>query len=126
MLFRSKLLFFYYGFRGISLLLLPSLLFSTVHPATLIFVIFYGLDWVSTVPPTIALCRNVLGPKYGTVVYGWVFASHQIGGAIAAYGAALARVKFGDYSLAFYTAGILCVSTSYFVLKIGRAKNELI
>ena len=121
-----KLLFFYYFFRGVSLFLLPSILFASVHPSTLVFVIFYGLDWVATVPPTILLCRTVLGPEKGTVVYGWVFASHQIGGAIAAYGAALARVKFGDYSLAFYTAGILCVITSYFVLKIGRDKKELV
>ena len=117
-----KLLFFYYFLRGVSLFLLPSILFASVHPSTLVFVIFYGLDWVATVPPTIVLCRTVLGPERGTVVYGWVFAAHQIGGGIAAYGAALARVKFGDYSLAFYTAGILCVITSYFVLKIGREK----
>jgi predicted MFS family arabinose efflux permease len=117
-----RLLFFYYFLRGVSLFLLPSILFSSVHPSTLVFVIFYGLDWVATVPPTIVLCRTVLGPERGTVVYGWVFAAHQIGGAIAAYGAALARVKFGDYSLAFYTAGILCVITSYFVLQIGKGK----
>ena len=117
-----KLLFFYYFLRGVSLFLLPSILFASVHPSTLVFVIFYGLDWVATVPPTIVLCRTVLGPERGTAVYGWVFAAHQIGGGIAAYGAALARVKFGDYSLAFYTAGILCVITSYFVLKIGREK----
>ena len=120
-----KLLFFYYFLRGVSLFLLPSILFASVHPSTLVFVIFYGLDWVATVPPTIVLCRTVLGPNRGTVVYGWVFAAHQIGGGIAAYGAALARVKFGDYSLAFYTAGILCVITSYFVLKIGREKELL-
>ena len=119
-----KLLFFYYFFRGVSLFLLPSILFATVHPTTLVFVIFYGLDWVATVPPTIVLCRTVLGPNRGTVVYGWVFASHQIGGAIAAYGAALARVKFGDYSLAFYVAGILCVVTSYFVLQIGKGQSQ--
>jgi predicted MFS family arabinose efflux permease len=119
-----KLLFFYYFLRGVSLFLLPSILFASVHPSTLVFVIFYGLDWVATVPPTIVLCKTVLGPERGTVVYGWVFAAHQIGGAIAAYGAAVARVKFGDYSLAFYTAGILCVITSYFVLKIGR-KSEV-
>ena len=118
-----KLLFFYYFLRGVSLFLLPSILFASVHPSTLVFVIFYGLDWVATVPPTIVLCRTVLGPNRGTVVYGWVFAAHQIGGGIAAYGAALARVKFGDYSPAFYTAGILCVITSYFVLKIGKDKK---
>jgi MFS family permease len=117
-----KLLFFYYGFRGLSLMLLPSILFSTVHPSTLIFVIFYGLDWVSTVPPTIALCRTVLGPKYGTVVYGWVFTGHQIGASVAALGAAILRVKFGDYALSFYIGGIAAIFAAAAVLFIARGK----
>lgn len=115
-----KLLFFYYFLRGLSLFLLPSILFSTVHPATLIFIIFYGLDWVATVPPTIMLCRAVLGPDRATVVYGWVFAAHQVGGSIAAFAAALIRVKFGDYALAFYISGVMCVISSYLVLQIGK------
>jgi len=118
-----KLLFFYYGLRGLSLFLLPSILFSTLHPSTLIFVIFYGLDWVATVPPTVMLCRTILGPDRGTVIYGWVFASHQIGGSIAALGAAIVRVKFGDYAAAFYVSGALCIITSYFVLQIGKSKD---
>lgn len=116
-----KLLFFYYFLRGLSLFLLPSILFSTLHASTLVFVIFYGLDWVATVPPTIVLCRTVLGPDRGTVVYGWVFAAHQIGGSIAAEGAALLRVHFGNYALAFYIAGILCLGSSYVVLQIGKS-----
>jgi MFS family permease len=119
-----KLLFFYYGLRGLSLFLLPSILFSTLHPSTLIFVIFYGLDWVATVPPTVMLCRTILGPDRGTVIYGWVFASHQIGGSIAALGAAIVRVKFGDYAAAFYVSGALCIITSYFVLQIGKGKDR--
>ena len=119
-----KLLFFYYGLRGLSLFLLPSILFSTLHPSTLIFVIFYGLDWVATVPPTVMLCRTILGPDRGTVIYGWVFASHQIGGSIAALGAAIVRVKFGDYAAAFYVSGALCIITSYFVLQIGKSKDR--
>jgi len=113
-----KLLFFYYLLRGLSLFLLPSILFSTLHPSTLVFIIFYGLDWVATVPPTVLLCRQVLGPEKGAVIYGWVFAAHQIGGSIAAFGAAVLRIKFGDYAAAFYITGILCVITSYFVLQI--------
>jgi MFS family permease len=119
-----KLLFFYYLFRGLSLFLLPSILFATLHTSTLVFIIFYGLDWVATVPPTVVLCRKVLGLERGTVVYGWVFAAHQIGGSIAAFGAAVLRVKFGNYSTAFYVSGILCVITSYFVLQIGKAKEK--
>jgi predicted MFS family arabinose efflux permease len=119
-----KLLFFYYGLRGLSLFLLPSILFSTMHPSTLVFIIFYGLDWVATVPPTVMLCRTVLGPDRGTVIYGWVFASHQIGGAIASLGAAIVRVKFGDYAAAFYVSGALCLITSYFVLQIAKGKDS--
>ena len=113
-----QLLFFYYLLRGLSLFLLPSILFSTLHPSTLVFIIFYGLDWVATVPPTVLLCRQVLTPEKGAIIYGWVFAAHQVGGAIAAFGAAVLRIKFGDYAAAFYVTGIMCVVTSYFVLQI--------
>ena len=118
-----KLLVFYYGFRGISLLLLPSILFATLHPSTLVFVIFYGLDWVATVPPTIALCRTVLGPKYGTVIYGWVFTGHQIGASVAALGAAILRVKLGDYSLSFYIGGLMSLIAAVAVIFIARGKS---
>jgi MFS family permease len=118
-----KLLFFYYGFRGLSLMLLPSILFATVHPSTLVFVIFYGLDWVSTVPPTIALCRTVLGPQKGTVIYGWVFTGHQIGASVAAIGAAVLRVKLGDYAASFYTAGVMCLVAAVAVLYIAKGKK---
>jgi MFS family permease len=113
-----KLLFFYYSLRGLSLFLLPSILFSTVELSTLVFVIFYGLDWIATVPPTVMLCRQVLGPEKGAIIYGWVFAAHQIGGSIAAFGAGVLRIKFGDYAAAFYITGVLCLITSYFVLQI--------
>ena len=119
-----KLLFFYYGLRGLSLLLLPSILFATVHPSTLVFVIFYGLDWVATVPPTIMLCRTILGPERATVVYGWVIVAHQIGGAIAAFGAAVLRVQFGDYAIAFYISAAMCLVTSYFVLQIAKGQSR--
>lgn len=115
-----KLLFAYYSMRGLSLLLLPSILFSTIHPSTLVFIIFYGLDWVATVPPTITLCRTVLGPQRATVVYGWVFAGHQMGASVAAIGAAILRVKLGDYAAAFYISAIMCLVASFFVLRIAR------
>ena len=118
-----KLLFFYYALRGLSLFLLPSILFSTMQVSTLVFVIFYGLDWVATVPPTVMLCRTILGPDRATVIYGWVFAAHQIGGSIAALGAAIIRVKLGDYAAAFYVSGALCLVTSYFVLQIAKGKD---
>jgi len=115
-----KLLFFYFGTRGLALFLLPSILFSSIHPSTLVFVIFYGLDWVATVPPTIMLCRSILGPQRASIVYGWVFTGHQIGGSIAAFGAAVLRVKLGDYAAAFYISGAMCIITSYFVLQIAK------
>ena len=119
-----KLLFFYYSLRGLSLFLLPSILFSTVELSTLVFVIFYGLDWIATVPPTVMLCRQVLGPEKGAIIYGWVFAAHQIGGSIAAFGAAVLRIKFGDYAAAFYITGVLCLITSYFVLQITLKEDN--
>ena len=115
-----KLLFFYFGLRGLSLFLLPSILFSTIEASTLVFVMFYGLDWVATVPPTIMLCRAVLGPQRASVVYGWVFVGHQVGGAVAAFGAAILRVQIGDYAAAFYISGLMCIITAYFVLQIAK------
>jgi sugar phosphate permease len=117
-----KLLFFYYGLRGLSLFLLPSILFSSVHPSTLVFVIFYGLDWVATVPPTLVLSRIVLGPGRGTIVYGWVFVAHQIGASVAALGAAILRVQFGDYAVSFYIAAAMCLVAAYLVLQIAKGK----
>jgi len=114
-----KLLFFYYFLRGLSLFLLPSILFRSVHPSTLVFVIFYGLDWVATVPPTIVLCRTVLTPERGTIVYGWVFACHQIGASVAALGAAIIHDKLGNYAAAFYGAGFMCIIAAYAVTKIN-------
>ena len=119
-----KLLFFYYGLRGLSLFLLPSILFATVHPSTLVFVVFYGLDWIATVPPTLMLCRTILGPERATVIYGWVFAAHQVGGSIAAFGAAVLRVQFGDYAIAFYLSGLMCLITAYFVLQIAKGHSR--
>jgi MFS family permease len=118
-----KLLFFYYGLRGLSLFLLPSILFSTLHPSTLVFVIFYGLDWVATVPPTLMLSRAILGTQRATVVYGWVFVGHQVGASVAAFGAAVLRVKLGDYALAFYISAAMCLISAYAVLQIAKGKT---
>ncbi len=115
-----KLLFFYYFLRGLSLFLLPFILFRTVHPSTLVFVIFYGLDWVATVPPTIMLCRTILGPDRGMVIYGWVYAAHQIGASVAALGAGILRVKLGDYALSFYISGAFCLISAVLVLRIAK------
>jgi predicted MFS family arabinose efflux permease len=101
------LLAVYYLFRGVGLLLLPQLLAATVHPSMVLFIVVYGLDWVATVPPTAALCRELFGDR-GTIVFGWVFASHQIGAAIAATGAGLIRDTFGTYTYAWWAGAALC------------------
>jgi predicted MFS family arabinose efflux permease len=85
----------YYALRGLSLFVLPGLIAASAHPSILVFVIFYGLDWVATVPPTIALCRQHFGAD-GPIVFGWVFASHQVGAAFAATAAGLVRDVRGD------------------------------
>ena len=102
------LLVIYYLGRGVSLLLLPLLLSPHAEPSTWVFIIFYGLDWVATVPPTIAICRHYFGANT-PVVFGWVFASHQIGAAIAAFGAGYIRDAQGSYDNAFHIAAALCV-----------------
>jgi MFS family permease len=98
----------YYALRGGSLLVLPSLFAASAHPSMLVFILFYGLDWVATVPPTVALCREYYGAS-GPVVFGWVFASHQIGAALAATAAGVIRDRLGNYDLAWYVAGGLAI-----------------
>jgi len=114
------LLFWYYTLRGLSLLLLPFALGST-YLTLLVFIVFYGLDWVATVPPTISLSSGVLGRASGGIVFGWVFASHQLGAAFAASAAGGLRTWLGDYQVAFISAGLLCLVASGLVIRIGRA-----
>ncbi|MGW4404274.1 MFS transporter [Nonomuraea sp. NPDC004702] len=112
----------YYGLRGLSLMLLPGLFAATTEPSMLIFIVFYGLDWVATVPPTVALCRQIYGQD-GAVVFGWVFASHQVGAAVAAVGAGLTRDHLGAYDLAWYAAGALCLLAAGMSLAIRHARR---
>lgn len=93
-----RLLAVYYALRGVSLLFLPMLLAPSVHPPMIFFIVFYGLDWVATVPPTIALCREHYGDD-SAIVFGWVLASHQVGAAVIAFAGGLARDVFGSYDV---------------------------
>lgn len=102
------LLAVYYAGRGVGLLVLPFLLSATVQPPIILFVVIYGLDWVATVPPTVALCREIFGAD-GPIVFGWVFASHQVGAAAAAIGAATVRDATGSYTYAWFGAAALCL-----------------
>ena len=101
------LLAVYYQFRGIGLLVLPLLLSATVQPSMIVFVVIYGLDWVATVPPTAAICRQVFGAD-GSVVFGWVFAAHQLGAAAAALAAGAIRDATGQYTYAWFAAAAMC------------------
>lgn len=113
----------YYFFRGVGLLVLPWLLSDRVHPSMLIFIVIYGLDWVATVPPTAALCREAFGPD-GTIVFGWVFASHQIGAAIAASVAGIIRDSTGEYTIAWFGAAALCAVAAAISFGIRRPKVD--
>jgi sugar phosphate permease len=106
-----RLLVGYYTGRGLSLLALPMLLGPGTTPSTWVFILFYGLDWVATVPPTVALCRKHFGSS-APIVFGWVFAAHQLGAAVAASGAGFIRDVEGSYDLAFYLAAGLCAGAA--------------
>jgi cyanate permease len=107
----------YYALRGLSLLVLPGLIAASAHPSMLVFIIFYGLDWVATVPPTITLCRQHFGAD-GPIVFGWVFASHQFGAAFAATGAGVIRDLTGAYTTAWVVAGVLCFFAAVMSVRI--------
>ncbi|MGI8564402.1 MAG: MFS transporter [Candidatus Dormibacter sp.] len=118
-----RLLFCYYALRGLSLLFLPYA-FGSRYFGLVLFIVFYGLDWVATVPPTVQLARRVFGPRDMPVVYGWIFASHQLGAASAAFAAGAVRTFFGDYQLAFMSSGLLCLVAAGLVLRVSRSRVE--
>lgn len=113
-----KLLFWYYGLRGLSLFWLPHSDF-TIYGLSL-FAMFYGLDWIATVPPTVKLAGAAFGPQKAGLVFGWVFAAHQLGAATAAYGAGFARTLLLTYTPALYVAGAACLLAAVLVLVIRR------
>ncbi|WP_316237822.1 MFS transporter [Bradyrhizobium sp. SZCCHNR1015] len=112
------LLFWYYGLRGLSLLFLPFTDFSFYGLS--LFAMFYGLDWIATVPPTVRLTAQRFGPERANLVFGWVFAGHQLGAGTAAFGAGLSRTLLQSYLPAFFTAGALCIVAALLALAIAR------
>jgi sugar phosphate permease len=114
----------YYGFRGLSLLFVPALLGPDIQPSLVIFIVFYGLDWVATVPPTIALCRRHFGVARSGVVFGWVFAAHMVGAGVAASYAGWVRQSTGDYFTAWLTAGGLCLFAALACLAISKSPER--
>jgi len=113
------LLFAYYTLRGLSLLYLPFTLQGGAHGLGW-FAVFYGLDWIATVPPTVRLAGDTFGRENTGVVYGWIAASHQLGASLAALGAGAIRTSLGDYRVAFWIAGVLCVGAGLSFLTISR------
>jgi MFS family permease len=112
------LLFWYYGLRGLSLVFLPFTDFSFYGLS--LFAMFYGLDWIATVPPTVRLTAQRFGPERANLVFGWIFAGHQLGAATAAFGAGLSRTVLSSYLPAFFVAGALCLFASLITLVIAR------
>jgi len=113
-----KLLFWYYALRGLSLFWLPHSEF-TLYGLSL-FAMFYGLDWIATVPPTIKLAGSTFGRERAPMVFGWIFAAHQIGAAAAAFGAGLSRTLWLTYSPALYVAGAACIVAALLALMARR------
>lgn len=113
-----KLLFWYYGLRGLSLLWLPHSDFTLYGLS--VFAMFYGLDWIATVPPTVKLAGAAFGKERAGMIFGWIFAAHQIGGAIAAYGAGLTRTLMLTYTPALYAAGGACLFAAVIIFMIRK------
>ena len=113
-----KLLFWYYGLRGLSLIYLPFANFSFYGLS--LFAVIYGLDWIATVPPTVAIATRTFGPRKGPILFGWISASHQIGAASAAFLAGVSRSVSGSYLQAFVIAGFVAVLAAFLSLMIRR------
>jgi len=115
------LLFWYYGLRGLSLLYLPFTDFSFYGLS--LFAVFYGLDWIATVPPTVKLTADRFGRERAGIFFAWIFAGHQLGAASAAFGAGFSRTEFASYLPAFFVAGVLCLLAAALVLTIAKPKS---
>ncbi|SCB22680.1 MFS transporter [Cupriavidus alkaliphilus] len=116
-----KLLFWYYALRGLSLFWLPHSTFTLYGLS--IFAMFYGLDWIATVPPTVKLAATAFGRERAPMVFGWIFAAHQIGAAVAAFGAGLSRTLLLTYTPALYAAGAACLVAALMALTVSRTRT---
>jgi sugar phosphate permease len=119
------LLAWYYGLRGLSLIFLPFALNSSFVGLS-VFAVFYGLDWIATVPPTVRLAGRAFGDENVGVMFGWIACAHQLGAAMAAWGAGVLRVDTGDYLSAFVTGGALCLVASVLVTFIGARRTGVV
>jgi MFS family permease len=112
-----RLLAWYYGLRGLSLLFLPFAL-GTPGTAIWVFAVFYGLDWIATVPPTVKLATDAFGSARAPVMFGWIAAGHQVGAALTALTAGWVRTTLGDYQVAFWASGGLCLVAALLALQV--------
>ncbi|WP_307794873.1 MFS transporter [Alkalihalobacillus sp. BA299] len=119
------LLFWYYGLRGLSLLILPYALEMNSYVMLIGFAVFYGLDWIATVPPTIRLASDYFGKERGVIIYGWVFAAHQVGAGVAAFLGGYFYEVYHSYTLTFITAGVLCIVATLFVLSVKKKPDVI-
>jgi MFS family permease len=117
------LLFWYYSLRGLSLIALPSSSF-TLYGLSL-FALFYGLDWIATVPPTVKLTASTFGREKAGLIFGWIFTGHQLGAAVAAFGAGWTRAEYATYLPAFYTAGFACLIAGVLAIMINKVPRPL-
>jgi predicted MFS family arabinose efflux permease len=119
------LLFWYYALRGLSLMFLPYSFDYDVYGLS-VFTVFYGLDWIATVPPTVRLAGQSFGKENAALMYGWIAVAHQMGSAAVAWGAGYVRSETGSYVQAFVLAGILCVIAALMVLFIGFKRPDYV
>jgi MFS family permease len=113
-----RLLLVYYTFRGVSLFMVPL-----IHDSLglMAFAVLFGLDYIATVPPTVALTANVFGRENVGTVYGWIFASHQAGAALSAWAGGVIREQAGTYGPAFLFAALMAVLAGLAAMAISRA-----
>jgi sugar phosphate permease len=105
----------YYLFRGVSLFFLP---FVTTVPGLFAFAALFGLNFISTVPATTTLTARIYGRYSVGELSGWIFASHQLGGAIGSVASGWLFDRAGDYTLAFHVAGAWALLATVMVLAI--------
>ena len=117
------LLAWYYSLRGLSLMFLPRALAGAHDSGLVIFAVWYGLDWIATVPPTVKLATDTFGKERAPIVFGWIAAGHQLGAATAAMGAGWIRTTSGDYRAAFWTSGAVCLVAGAMALAVGRGAS---
>jgi sugar phosphate permease len=117
------LLFWYYGLRGLSLLYLPYSGFSLSGLS--VFAVFYGLDWLATVPPTVRLTRDLFGKAEAPIIFGWLLTGHQLGAGLTAFEAGTLRAALGTYLVPVLISGVLCLIAALLVLRVGRDRPRL-